>query len=118
MAKKPRARREAALQEGSVGPRQPCPCGSGKRYKACHGAGDGDAPFVVRSFEGLPGECDWIALREFVQSGTAPVRLKPDAFGGAAPDTSVLVTTLLPGIAPTSPTPSARRWSPSPARRS
>ena len=24
--------------EGEVGPRQPCPCGSGKRYKACHGA--------------------------------------------------------------------------------
>jgi hypothetical protein len=100
MAKKTRTRREAAVTEGAVGPRQPCPCGSGKRYKACHGAANGDAPFVVRSFEGLPGECDWIALREFVQSGTAPLTLKDDAFGGAGKDTPILATTLLPGIAP------------------
>ncbi len=58
-----------------VGPRQPCPCGSGRRYKACHGSGDAGATFVVRTFEGLPGECDWVALREFVPAATAPLKL-------------------------------------------
>ena len=24
-----------------INPKQPCPCGSGKRYKACHGAPPG-----------------------------------------------------------------------------
>ncbi len=33
-------------------------------------------PFVARTFEGLPGEADWIALREFVPSATAYVKLK------------------------------------------
>src|SRR5262249_57266700 len=84
---------------GQVAPRQPCPCGSGKRYKACHGATGGETPYVVRSFEGLPGECDWIALREFVQSATAPLTLKPGAYEDA-PSGDVLVATLLPGIAP------------------
>lgn len=32
-------------------------------------------PFVARTFEGLPGEGDWIALREFVPSGTATVSM-------------------------------------------
>ena len=30
-------------------PRRPCPCGSGKRFKACHGAGDD----VIRLSVGL-----------------------------------------------------------------
>ncbi|HET9143688.1 DUF5926 family protein [Actinophytocola sp.] len=59
-----------------VNPRQPCPCGSGKRYKACHGASGGpvDVP-VARPFEGLAGECELIALREFVPSAVAPLTL-------------------------------------------
>ncbi|MGA8845561.1 MAG: SEC-C metal-binding domain-containing protein, partial [Nocardioides sp.] len=57
----------ASGEEGAVGPRQPCPCGSGKRYKACHGgAGGGAGAFIARPFEGLAGECDLIALRELV----------------------------------------------------
>ena len=100
MARKPRGPKSQPAESGDIGPRQPCPCGSGKRYKACHGADGGDAPFVVRSFEGLPGECDWVALREFVQAATAPVTLRPDAYDGAAGDCDVLVVTLLPGIAP------------------
>lgn len=52
---------------GEVGPRQPCPCGSGKRYKACHGAPGGAAAFVARPFEGIASECDLIALRELVR---------------------------------------------------
>ncbi|MGJ9413873.1 DUF5926 family protein [Aeromicrobium sp. CF4.19] len=46
-------------------------------------------PFVARTFEGLPGEGDWIALREFVPSGTADVAL--------ADGTTVQVCSLLPG---------------------
>ena len=97
MAKKSRTKaREGArtAAPGEVGPRQPCPCGSGKRYKACHGAGD-SAPtvFVNRPFEGLPSECDVIALRELVPAATAPLRLKGS-------DRTVLLASLLPMAAP------------------
>ncbi|UVS76414.1 SEC-C domain-containing protein [Actinokineospora sp. UTMC 2448] len=62
-----------------VNPRQPCPCGSGKRYKACHGSSGGvvDVP-VARPFDGLAFECELVALREFVPSGTARLALKDD----------------------------------------
>jgi hypothetical protein len=88
-----------ATAEGAVGPRQPCPCGSGKRYKACHGSESGDV-YVVRTFDGLPGECDWVALREFVPAAKAQVALQKDAFDGAAKGVDVSVVTVLPGIAP------------------
>ncbi|MGH3471752.1 MAG: DUF5926 family protein [Nocardioidaceae bacterium] len=108
MAKKSRGRRAAASAGApigreaghEVGPRQPCPCGSGRRYKACHGAVDGTTPYVVRSFEGLPGECDWIALREFVPAASASLALRPGAYDGAGDDRSVVVATVLPGISP------------------
>src|SRR5436190_24186811 len=63
-----------------INPRQPCPCGSGKRYKACHGAAGGavDVP-VARPFDGIAGECELIALREFVPSGTAQLTLREPA---------------------------------------
>jgi hypothetical protein len=32
-------------------------------------------PFVARTFEGLPGEADWVALREFVAAGSVTVTL-------------------------------------------
>lgn len=32
-------------------------------------------PFVARTFEGLPGEADWIALREFVAAGSVTITL-------------------------------------------
>lgn len=69
------ARRTAPDAVG-VSPRQPCPCGSGKRYKACHGAAGGavDLP-VARPFEGLAAECELVALREFVPSATATLSL-------------------------------------------
>ena len=43
-----------------VAGREPCPCGSGRRYKACHGRAAWQAAeaFVGRPFEGLAGECD------------------------------------------------------------
>ena len=75
--------------------RRPCPCGSGKRYKACHGkaarARAVDLP--LRPFEGLPGECDWVALREIVPAATAALSLAP-AF--RSPGVGVSAATLLP----------------------
>ncbi len=76
-----------------VGPREPCPCGSGKRYKICHGRGAAaaDIAFVARPFEGLPHEGDWVALREVVPAATATVRTTAE-YGAR----EVTVATLLP----------------------
>ena len=76
-----------------VGGREPCPCGSGKRYKLCHGRSARDAAvrLVTRPFEGLPGECDWVALREIVPSATAVVPVAGE-FGGG----EVTIVTVLP----------------------
>ena len=42
MGKRSRTKaRDQVVGEGEVGPRQPCPCGSGRRYKACHGSAAG-----------------------------------------------------------------------------
>jgi hypothetical protein len=98
MGKKSRTR--SAPSESGIGPRQPCPCGSGRRYKACHGSANGAAPYVARSFAGLTGECDWVALREFVPAGMAPLSLVEGAFDGAAAGRTVKVASVLPGIAP------------------
>ena len=39
MGKKSRTKaRSCASPHRGIGPRQPCPCGSGRRYKACHGS--------------------------------------------------------------------------------
>ncbi|MDN3296891.1 DUF5926 family protein [Streptomyces ficellus] len=78
-----------------VGAREPCPCGSGRRYKACHGRAAAQAvtELVQRPFEGLPGECDWVALRELVPAATATLHLK----GGLPDDVpSVTLATVLP----------------------
>src|SRR6478735_9886760 len=97
MAKKSRTKtREGARTSapGEVGPRQPCPCGSGKRYKACHGAEGGAADvYVARPFEGLPSECDLVALRELVPAATVPLSVK-------GTDRPVTLCTLLPMAAP------------------
>lgn len=58
-----------------VGARQPCPCGSGRRYKACHGSGRNDRAFVVRPFAGRVDEPEWVMLREVVPAATAPLKL-------------------------------------------
>ena len=62
----------AAPAESGVNPKAPCPCGSGRRYKACHGSSY--APPVSRPFEGLPGEPDWVALRELLPAATATLK--------------------------------------------
>src|SRR3954470_16951557 len=71
MASKRSSAPAAAAPEG-INPKAPCPCGSGRRYKHCHGSGY--APPVTRPFEGLPGEADWVALRELVPAATATLR--------------------------------------------
>lgn len=107
MGKKSRVKQRAATPSNApgstapgaaeVGPRQPCPCGSGRRYKHCHGRpGGAPAPYVARTFEGLPGECDWVALREFVPTATARLSLRD----GAQSDREVTVATLLPLATP------------------
>ena len=95
MGKSSRTKNRAhAPAEGEVGPRQPCPCGSGRRYKACHGSAAGAPPvFVSRPFEGLPSECDIVALRELVPAATAPLAL-------ADSDRVVRLCSLLPMAAP------------------
>lgn len=96
MGKKSRVKnRQESTPVGEVGPRQPCPCGSGRRFKACHGSADGPAPaYVARPFASMASECDLIALRELVPAATAPLQLK----GGS--DRAVQLCTLLPMAAP------------------
>lgn len=78
-----------------VGAREPCPCGSGRRYKACHGraAAQAVSELVHRPFEGLAGECDWVALRELVPAATVELTLK-DGLPEGVP--SVTLATVLP----------------------
>jgi Family of unknown function (DUF5926)/SEC-C motif len=103
MAKKSRtkARQRSAVprEEGGTSPRQPCPCGSGKRYKACHGSAGG--AYVARPFAGLASERDLVALREFVPSATAPLRVG---------ERTVLLGTLLPAGAPAMVRDSGEVW--------
>lgn len=108
MAKKSRTKtRDQATPEGEVGPRQPCPCGSGKRYKACHGAGDAaTAVYVTRPFAGLAGECDLVALRELVPAATASLTLRDPAYA----DVEVLLCSLLPMAAPAMKRDSGAIW--------
>ncbi len=88
---------QAGPDAGRPSPRQPCPCGSGRRYKACHGSAWGPAPRLVsRPFAGLAGECDIVAMREFVPAATAPLPLREDV-AGARP---VVLCSLLPVAAP------------------
>lgn len=105
MAKKRRPQPQAATPPISdaevpvVGAREPCPCGSGRRYKACHGrqAARAATELVRRPFEGLPGECDWVALRELVPAATAELTLK-DGLPEGVP--SVTLATVLPMASP------------------
>jgi len=80
-----------------VGMREPCPCGSGRRYKACHGKAAASArqQLVRRPFQGIPGEADWIALREIVPSATAPLTLSPE-YAARLDGRTVTLATVLP----------------------
>ena len=52
-------------------------------------------PTPRRSFEGLPGEADWVALREVVPAATAQVHTTAE-YG----DRDVTIATVLPGMIP------------------
>jgi hypothetical protein len=79
-----------------VGAREPCPCGSGRRYKACHGRGglSQTHEVVLRPFVGLASECDWVAMREIVPAATASLQLTSSTVG--ATNAVVTLATLLP----------------------
>ncbi|MEV0296645.1 DUF5926 family protein [Nocardia sp. NPDC050710] len=51
------------------------------------------AQSVTRPFEGLAAECDLVALREFVPSATATLKLSPEVCA----ERSVVLATVLPG---------------------
>lgn len=100
MGKKSRVKARTVSSDtpaGEVGPRQPCPCGSGRRYKACHGSASGAVPlFAAKPFDGIEGECDLIALREFVPAATVPLKLVDPEHAARV----VQLCSLLPGAAP------------------
>jgi hypothetical protein len=50
---------------------------------------------VARPFAGLPGETDWVAMREIVPAATATIRLAKGKAPEGAPDT-VTIATVLP----------------------
>ncbi|MFN3602952.1 MAG: DUF5926 family protein, partial [Dietzia sp.] len=107
MGKRSRTKaRDEQAATAEVGPRQPCPCGSGKRYKACHGDPNAVPAFVNRPFEGLPSECDVIAMRELVPAATAPLTLRDPAYA----DRTVQLCTLLPTAAPAMVRDSGEVW--------
>lgn len=86
-----------------VGAREACPCGSGRRYKACHGRDAAaaaqqqaaEATASKRPFEGLAGETDIVAMRELVPAATAPLKLL-----GEHAERKVTLATVLPMAAP------------------
>ena len=80
-------------QVSAVGGREPCPCGSGRRYKACHGrqAARAADPLVLRPFHGLASEGDWVAMRDIVPAATAELSL-----AGAYRGRTATVSTVLP----------------------
>ncbi|MDN5790947.1 MAG: DUF5926 family protein [Micrococcales bacterium] len=63
--------------------------------RADRAAGPAPAPFVTRPFEGLPGETDWVAMREIVPAATATVRFAAGRAPAQAPE-EVTIATVLP----------------------
>ena len=79
-AKKTSATKDRSTTDAEVpvvGGREPCPCGSGKRYKACHGKSSATPTRrVVRPFLGMASEPDWVALHDMVPAATSPLHAK------------------------------------------
>ncbi|WP_153398248.1 DUF5926 family protein [Ornithinicoccus halotolerans] len=59
--------------------------------------GPARAPYVARPFEGLPGEAEWVAMREIVPAATADVTVR---LPGEEEDRAVRLATVLPGAMP------------------
>lgn len=86
------AKRTAVKKSEADGPnpRQACPCGSGRRYKACHGSAYGAVETATaRPFAGLAAEAELVALKEFVPSATVELPLLNS-------DAKVTLATVLP----------------------
>ncbi|WP_457254347.1 DUF5926 family protein [Pedococcus sp. P5_B7] len=69
-----------------------------RRKGADHGSATArvePAPFVARPFEGLPGETDWVAMREILPSATARVSFAQGRAPEGAPS-AVTIATVLP----------------------
>ena len=66
--------------------------------------------FVARPFQGLPGECDLVAMREFVAAATAPVTVSTGSTAGGNDDRSVMFCSLLPGAVPAIVRPDGEVW--------
>jgi hypothetical protein len=52
------------------------------------------APFVARPFEGLPGETDWVAMREILPAATATVRFAKGKAPEGSPSEATVATVL------------------------
>ncbi|AYF74726.1 hypothetical protein D7D52_13560 [Nocardia yunnanensis] len=64
-----------------------------EKLAARRAAQEAAAQTVTRPFEGLAAECDLVALREFVPSATATLKLSPNV----AAERAVTLATVLPG---------------------
>ncbi len=84
-----------------VGGREPCPCGSGRRYKACHGreAAHAAQHLVTRPFEGLPGEVDWVMMREIVPAATARILIAAGDHAGREATVATVLPLAWPALA-------------------
>ena len=98
----PRRTGSSSAEVPVVGAREPCPCGSGRRYKACHGRAAANAvePFVARPFEGLAGESDWVAMREIVPAATARHCRRSGERAGRAVTLATVLPLAWPGAVP------------------
>lgn len=61
---------------------------------ATRGGRSAQVPFERRPFEGLPGETDWVALREILPAATATVRFAPGRAPAGAPAEATVATVL------------------------
>lgn len=84
-----------ATELPAVGMREPCPCGSSKRYKNCHGRQREEAAFIARPFAGIAGEAEVVAMLDLLASATADVALR--AGNGIVDGMRLTLATLLPG---------------------
>src|SRR5262249_13660705 len=100
VGRRSRDRRSAPSTSAAAGEssRRPCPCGSGKRYRNCHGAGSGADVLVARPFAGLAGECDWIAPGALAPAATAPLVLADPAVADRAVTLATVLPLALPGL--------------------
>src|SRR4029450_1603248 len=72
MAPRKRSSAPTADAPEGINPKAPCFCGSGRRYKHCHGSGY--APPVTPPFEGTPRETHCVGAPELVPAATAGLR--------------------------------------------